>query len=169
VINEGETYIAQETLQAVTDVIDVYQAREDGFDDELLEVHIVFVDPPEEGDSYLFKYTKQDVAFPEFETWDDEFTNGNELDWFYEWDEDEDTDEIEAFEPGDTIVIDMYGISVAYLDYMDILLEQNEGAGLFSTTPVALRGNCTNPTNPDNYAHGYFRLTEFNKITYTFE
>ena len=52
---------------------------------------------------------------------------------------------------------------------MDILIDQIGGVGLFQATPVAVKGNCVNQTNPDNYAHGYFRLTEVNKASYTVE
>ena len=80
-----------------------------------------------------------------------------------------DTDKIEAFRPGDVVDISFFGISEAYSDYIGILIEQSEGAGLFSTTPVPLRGNCINTTTPDNYAFGYFRLTQVVKTSYTFQ
>jgi hypothetical protein len=43
------------------------------------------------------------------------------------------------------------------------------GVGIFLATPVDVKGNCINTTNPDNYAHGYFRVTQKNTITYTIE
>ncbi len=42
------------------------------------------------------------------------------------------------------------------------------GVDFFDTTPVAVKGNCLNETNSDNYAFGYFRLTEVVKASYTF-
>lgn len=169
IIHDGETYSAQETLNAVPEITDVFQDVEDGFDDELLEAHIVFIDAPEEGNYYLFKFLKEGELLPELEVGDDQFVNGNEIDWWYEVEEDEETDEIEAFEPGDVLDFEMYSISEAYGNYMEILIDQIGGVGLFEATPVSVKGNCTNLTNPDNYAHGYFRLTEFNRMSYTFE
>lgn len=169
IIHDGETYVAQETLNSVTDITDIYQGREDGFDDEELEIHIEFTDPAEEANYYLFRFQKEGNLLPEFEVGNDEFVNGNEIDWWYEVQEDEDTDKVDVLQPGDVVSIEMHGISSAYNDYMEILIEQIGGVGLFQATPVAVRGNCVNLTNPDNYAHGYFRLTEVNKTSYTIE
>ncbi len=169
VIHEGQTYTATETLTAVPEIIDLYQDREDGFSEEDLELHVVFRDPPEEGNSYLFVFQKEGELLPDLEVGYDEFVNGNEIDWWYELEDDEDTDKDETLQPGDVVDIEMYGISEAYKDYMEILIDQIGGVGLFEATPVSVKGNCVNLTNPENYAHGYFRLTEVNKTSYTFE
>ncbi len=165
----GETYTATEQLTPVTDIKEINQSLEDGFSDEELEVNIIFDDPEDEENYYLFKFQEPDDLLPEFEYGDDEFVNGNEIEWYFEKEEDDGTDEIEAFVPGDTINIEFYGISEAYSNYMAILIDQLEGGGLFETTPVALKGNCINLTNPENYANGYFRLTQVIKTSYTFE
>ncbi|GAA3612465.1 DUF4249 domain-containing protein [Flavivirga amylovorans] len=169
VIHEGETYSANETLTSVVDIDDIYQSTEDGFDDEELEVNIIFTDPEAEENYYLFKFQRQGDLLPILEDGDDEFSNGKEIPWWFEKEEDEDTDEIEAFRPGDIVDISFFGISEAYSNYIGILIEQSEGTGLFSTTPVPLRGNCINTTTPDNYAFGYFRLTQVVKTSYTFQ
>ncbi|MBW8198383.1 DUF4249 family protein [Flagellimonas abyssi] len=163
----GEIYTATETMTAVTDITSVFQGRKEGFDDELLEVHVVFTDPEVEGNNYLFKFQREGDLLPDLETAKDEFLNGNEIDWWYEIDEDDDT-EIEPFKPGDVVDIEMYGISKAYYDYIKILISQLGGVGLFESTPVDVKGNCVNTTNPENYAFGYFRLTQVVKTSYTF-
>lgn len=168
IVHDGETYSAQETLNAVADITNLYQDLEDGFDEEELEVHIEFTDPPEEGNGYLFRFQKEGELLPDLEVGDDEFVNGNQIDWWYELEDDEDTEEIEAFAPGDVVSIKMYGISEAYNNYISILIDQIGGAELFDSTPVSVKGNCINQTNSENYAHGYFRLTEVNKTSYTF-
>lgn len=165
----GEIYEATETLNEVTEITGLFQDRKDGFSEDELELHVVFVDPPEEGNRYLFKFQRQDELFPEFEVGDDKFVNGNEIDWWYEESDDEDTDKIEAIVPSDIVSVEMYAISEAYYDYMAVLINQIGGVGLFEATPVSVKGNCVNLTDPDNYAHGYFRLTEVNKTSYTFE
>ncbi|MFS4468347.1 DUF4249 family protein [Maribacter sp. 2210JD10-5] len=168
IIHDGETYNANETLNAVPELTEIYQAREDGFDEEKLEVHLVFTDPAEEGNAYLFKFQKEGELLPDLEVANDKFINGKEIDWWYEIEEDEDTEEIEVFEPGDIVNIEFYGISEAYNDYIEILISQLGGVGLFEAVPVAVKGNCINVTNPENYAHGYFRVTEVVKASYTF-
>ncbi len=165
----GETYRANETLNPLTDITEITQSREDGFNEDDLEVRLLFTDPPEEGNNYLFKFQKQGELLPELEVGTDEFINGNEIDWWYEIEEDDETDKIEAFVPGDIVNIEMYSTSEAYNNYLEILIEQIGGVGLFQATPVAVKGNCINTTNPDNFAHGYFRLTQVIRTSYTFE
>ena len=55
------------------------------------------------------------------------------------------------------------------MNTFNLLINQSESGGPFDTTPVALRGNCTNQNDPNNFAYGYFRLTEVAKASYTFE
>ncbi|PRX57432.1 DUF4249 family protein [Flagellimonas meridianipacifica] len=163
----GDIYRATETMTPVTEITNVFQDRIDGFDDEELEVHVVFTDPIEEGNNYLFRFKRRGDLLPDLEVAEDEFINGNEIDWWYEIEEDEDQN-ILPFMPGDVVDIEMYGISRDYYDYIKILISQLGGVGLFEATPVAVRGNCINVTNPENYAFGYFRLTEVDKASYTF-
>lgn len=161
----GEVYTAQETMTSVTEITNVFQARDEGFDEELLEVHLVFIDPETEGDNYLFKFQRRGDLLPDLEYAEDEFVNGNEIDWWYEIEDEED---VPPFQAGDVVDIEMYGISRAYYDYIKILIDQLGGVGIFETTPVAVKGNVINETNSENYAFGYFRLTEVNKTSYTF-
>jgi len=167
IIYDGEVYTATETMVPVTDIIEVTQSTENGFNEDDIEINLVFQDPAEEENYYLFKFQEEGDLLPFLEDGDDEFINGNEIDWWYEKEEDDDTDEIEALVPGDVVFIDFYAISESYHNYIRILIEQNEGAGLFSATPVALKGNCLNTTNVENYAHGYFRLSQVVRTSYT--
>lgn len=170
IIHNNETYTANETMISVTDIQSVTQSREDGFDEEDLEVNVTFTDPVDEENYYLFKFQRRGDLLPFLEDGNDEFVNGNEITWWYEKEEgDGDVGESEAFKPGDIVDISFFGISEDFHNYVRILIEQSEGAGLFSTTPVPLRGNCVNTTTPDNYAFGYFRLTQVVKTSYTFE
>ena len=47
---------------------------------------------------------------------------------------------------------------------MDIVLDKTGRAGIFESTSVDVKGNCIHTTNPDNYAHGYFRVAEKNTV-----
>ncbi len=165
----GENYEATETLMSVTDINSITQSIEGGFDDELLEVNVYFDDPEDEENYYLIRYYEEGDLFPYFEDISDEFVNGNEIHDFFEKDDDEDNGEA-AFQPGDVVYIELYGISEQYYNYMRLLIEQYySGGDPFSSNSALIRGNCINPTNPEQYAFGYFRLTQVNVMSYTFE
>lgn len=165
----GEIYIAKETLMPVVDIDNVDQSTENGFDPNVIEVNIYFKDPIDEENYYLTKFHEREDLFPTLSDLSDEFTNGNEMFIFYEKTNNENTGEKEL-QPGDIVDIELYGISKTYYNYIGLLIQQNESAGNpFSSIPVPLRGNCTNLSNPDNYAWGYFRLTQVDRTTYTVE
>ncbi len=169
VLYNGETYIAHENLMSVVDIEEIYQSRENGFNNEALEVNVDFNDPADFDNFYLFKFQKQGDLLPVLLGISDEFTNGNETTVFYEREKDEDINQ-EEFAPGDIVNIHFYGISEQYYNYISLLIQQYENSGgPFSTTPVALKGNCINITVPEHYAFGYFRLTQVVKASYTFE
>ena len=86
----GEVYSATETMTPVTEITDVFQDRADGFDEELLEVHLLFTDPISEGDNYLFRFQRRGDLLPDIEVAEDEFVNGNEIDWWYEIEDEDD-------------------------------------------------------------------------------
>ncbi|WP_040279596.1 DUF4249 domain-containing protein [Psychroserpens damuponensis] len=169
VIHNNETYTATETLTAVSEINSVTQSLEGGFDDELLEVNVYFDDPADEDNFYLFSFYEQGDLFSTIEDLSDEFVNGNEIHNFFEKDDDDDNDQA-PFQAGDIVDIQLYGISEGYYNYVRILIEQYYGGGdPFSSTAAEVRGNCINETNSDNYAYGYFRVTEVVKTSYTFE
>lgn len=168
VIYNGETYRATETLTPVVDITAINQSREKGFNDEHLEVNVIFTDPEEEKNYYLFKFREQGDVFPYLEDADDEFVNGNEISWYFEKEED-DSDNTKAFTPGDVVDIEFFGISERYYNYIRMLIEQSGDSGPFSSIPGPLKGNCININNRDNYPYGYFRLTQVVRQSYTFE
>ncbi|PHS06575.1 MAG: hypothetical protein COA88_10240 [Kordia sp.] len=169
VIYNNETYNAQETLMPVSSIINIAQSYEGGFDDEVLDVSIYFQDPPDEDNFYLVRFKEVGDLFAELEDLSDEFVNGNLIDTWFEKEDNDDTNE-ESFIPGDIVNIDLHGISERYHNYIRLLIEQsNSGGDPFSAVPAALKGNCINHIQPDNYALGYFRLTEVAKVSYTFQ
>ncbi len=168
VIYNGEVYMASEKLMSVSEIKRVEQSFEGGFDEEVLDVSIFFDDPEDEENYYFVRLDEED-NFPTLEAFKDEFINGNEIDVFFENDEDEDDPNAE-FNPGDTVDITLYGISKQYYNYLYLLIEQYDSGGdPFSPTPARIKGNCINVNNSDNYAFGYFRVTEFDTVSYTFE
>ena len=166
-MSEGETYSAQETFMPVVPILEVYQSTEK-FLPEVLEVNFDFLDPVEEENYYYIKFKEQADTFPRLLDFKDEFVNGNLISVFNERQENEDINQVE-YAPGDTVNMELIGISKRYYEYIQLLINQSESGGPFDTTPVALRGNCTNQNDPNNFAYGYFRLTEVAKASYTFE
>ena len=60
------------------------------------------------------------------------------------------------------MTIKILGIEETYFNYINLVIEQSEqnGGNPFQTPPAQLRGNIINITNEDNYALGYFNLSQ---------
>ena len=168
VVYNGVTFAAREVLAPVVAIDLVDQSTENGFDPNVIEVNIYFRDPLEEENYYLTIFQERKELLPTLLDVSDEFTNGNEMRIFYEKFTNEDTGEKEL-QPGDIVDIKFYGISKTYYNYIRLLIEQNNDGGPFSTIPASLKGNCINIIDPDDYALGYFRLTQVDKRTYIVE
>ena len=169
VVYNNEAYTATETMVSVPDILQVSQSKEGGLDDSVPEVKVFFQDPEAEDNQYLLRFQEKGDLLPTLFDLDDKFINGNIIDVFFEKFEDEDTN-VKEFEQGDVVFIALHGISEKYYNYIKLLIEQNESAGdPFSTIPAPIKGNCVNITDPDNYAFGYFRLTQVVKTTYIFQ
>ena len=165
----GERYSGTETLFPVSDFSEIFQSKEDGEDDEVLEINVSFQDPADIENYYYLRFHSHNDLLPELFDIKDEFIDGNEATFYYEKTEDEENN-IREFEPGDMVDIKLYGISESYYNYMQLLIEQFESVGdPFSSTPVTLVGNCINLDDPSNPPYGYFRVTQMVQDTYTFE
>lgn len=160
-INYGnEVYTAVETLMSVSEIKDVYQSRDQGFNKDYLEVNVTFDDPAGIENFYFMKFQHVGDYLPELYDISDDFSEGNEMRIFYEKEE---------FKAGEKVNVNLNGISKQYYNYIRLLIEQSTDGGPFSTIPRELKGNCINLTDSENYAFGYFRLTEVSKATYTFQ
>jgi len=167
VIYNSETYTAIETLISVSELNRIEQSLEGGSDEEELDLTIYFGDPANEVNFYYITFLEGEDLLPTREIMSDEFTNGNEMSLLYEEDP---ADEEDQILPGDMVDIYLFGISETYYDFLNRLIEQANSAGdPFATVPTRLKGNFTNLENPENYAFGYFRVTEFVNEVYTFQ
>lgn len=167
VIYNSETYTAIETLISVSELNRIEQSLEGGSDEEELDLTIYFGDPANEVNFYYITFLEGENLLPTREIMSDEFTNGNEMSLLYEEDP---ADEEDQILPGDMVDIYLFGISETYYDFLNRLIEQANSAGdPFATVPTRLKGNFTNLENPENYAFGYFRVTEFVNEVYTFQ
>ena len=162
VINNGQTYTATETLKPVASITSVEQEMQEHFGTEALEIKAFFEDPADAENFYLYKYKFTDSPTPDYSVAEDQFFQGNT---FFSVVYQEDTN------PGDQVEIMHYGISETYYNYMRILLSVagSMSGGPFQSPPATVRGNITNLTDFDNYALGYFRLSEADVTNYTIE
>ena len=162
IVLNGETYNATETLKSVSPITTITQNNEGGFSGSDIEIRNYFNDPGNADNYYLFKYKASNFNIPSYEVNKDEFFQGNSFFGLY-------TDKDLA--SGNTLDIIIYGISKRYFDYMNKLITiagSNSGSP-FSTPPVTVRGNIINQTHPENYALGYFNVSETDIRNYTIQ
>lgn len=156
----GQVYTATEKLIPTPTIESVNQNNEGGFLGEDIEVKFFFQDNGLEDNYYLIQFNSSITALPEYDVIDDEFFQGNQMFGLYF------NEDIKA---NDVLDFTLHGISQGYYNYMNILLgvAGNNNQGPFQTPPATVRGNIINQTNFDNYALGYFRLSETDKMSYT--
>jgi hypothetical protein len=162
IIYDGETYTSTEKLLKTPEIKRVEQNNEGGILGEDIELRFVYDDIPNETNFYLQQIDDPYKAIPEFGILEDRFFQNNEMFGIYFSDQ---------FVPGDVVTFTLNGVNQNNFNYMNILLAQTgtNSAGPFSTPTSTIRGNVVNQTNFDNYALGYFRLSERARVSYTIE
>jgi hypothetical protein len=96
---------------------------------------------------------------PEYDVIDDAFFQGNQIFGLYASD---------RLKVADEIQFTLHGISQRYYNYLNILLSvagTNSGSP-FQTPPATVRGNIINQTNFNNFALGFFSVSEIDQQTY---
>lgn len=155
IIYEEEKYIATASFVNTPKIETVEQDDSGGFSGEDIELQAYFTDPAGKGDYYLFRFYHEDLSF---QIYDDELIDGNRGFAFFSEEE---------LETGDEVILEIQGISEEFYEYLFILRSQaGTGGGPFQTQPTIVRGNVVNVTNPDNFAFGFFRLSESHMIEY---
>lgn len=156
----NQTYTAVETLYAVPEISSVEQNNEGGFLGNNIEVRFFYQDNPLEDNFYMTRFDVGFLPFPDYNVSEDRLFQGNQMFGIFS---DED------LEPGNILDIKLYGISQRYYSYMQLLItiSRGSGAGPFQSVPATVRGNLINQTDSENYALGYFRLSEVSALQYT--
>ncbi|MFB3388219.1 DUF4249 domain-containing protein [Flavobacterium sp. LAR06] len=155
---EGQSFTAVEKLTSVTPIDKVEQAIVPDFDGkDVIELTFYYKDPANEMNYYLTDYQSEFLLFPEYELTDDELFDGNEISTRYS-----DSDKMKA---GNTVNITHRGVSKNFYNYMNLILEVYGGSP-FSIPPGNIRGNIVNTSDSNNFAFGYFRLCEADKVSY---
>lgn len=162
VISNGQTYTATETLQPVAPITKIVQNNQGGITGKRIEVKTYFNDTPNVDNYYLYSYVYSTNVNSNYYTDEDQFFQGNE---FFSISQNED------LKAGDKIEITHLGISKTYYNYMSVLISitGNSNGGPFQSPPATVRGNIINTTNFDNYALGYFSLSETDSRIYTIQ
>jgi hypothetical protein len=162
VVYNGETYTATETMQPVSPIDSIIQKNNSGFSGKDYEIQVYFKDPLVKN-FYLAKFFPDIYKTPSYNVLKDEFTNGNLKSWQFS---DQD------LKQGTKIDITHYGISESYYNYMNkiISISASSGGGSpFQTPPATVRGNIVNKSNINNYALGFFSLSEVDVREYTIQ
>ena len=155
---EGQSFTAVEKLTSVTPIDKIEQAIVPDFDGkDVIELTFYYKDPANETNYYLTDYQSEFLLFPEYELTDDELFDGNEISTRYS-----DSDKMKA---GNTVNITHRGVSKNFYNYMNLILEVYGGSP-FSIPPGNIRGNIVNTSDSNNFAFGYFRLCEADKVSY---
>lgn len=160
IVLNGETYTATETCTSVPDIEDnIVQNNNGGFGGDEVEISYHYQDNGNEENHYLHRILSPVSIFPDYKVQDDERGQGKLMQEYFS---DED------LKSGDLVNIRLYGISKRYYDYFrKLLTASGAGAGPFQTAPGLVRGNIINQTNSENFAFGYFRLSELDVKDYT--
>ncbi|WBL25313.1 DUF4249 domain-containing protein [Zunongwangia sp. HGR-M22] len=159
VIVDNETYTATERMISTPEITRIEQSDDGGFSADNYEITYYFNDPEEEENYYLETYRTDFLIYPVYGVGSDKFINGNEVDYGFS---DED------LEVGSTVNTTFRGISEQFYEYMSLIIQSTSG-NPFSTPPANIRGNLINNTNEDNYAFGYFSLSQSRSFDYTIE
>lgn len=161
VISNGQTYTATETLVNVPKIEDnILQNNKGGFAGDEVEITYYYQDNVAQENYYLFGVKTDHVAFTEYEAENDENTQGNLMSEQYSH---------KDLKPGDVANIKLYGISKRYYSYFKKILLASGSDNPFASTPAAVRGNIINQTDSNNFAFGYFRLSEVDSKNYTIQ
>lgn len=159
VIQNGSTYTASDQLFPVPVIDKIEQKDDGGFGGGNIEIKFFYTDDGTRDDYYLFK-AKLEKYVREYSVSSDEFYQGNQIFGIYSND---------AIKSGQKLDFTLSAISEGYFNYMQVLLSVagNSGGGPFQSAPATVRGNIVNNTDIDNYALGYFSVSETTSTIYT--
>lgn len=158
VLYEGETYSATESIEKVAPLEFVEQNDDGGFSGDEIELKAFFTDPAGVENYYFFEGLSNRGNV--YDTFYDEFFDGNPIFGFYV---------VEDLEAGDEVNFQLSGVDEQFYNFMLILLQQgsDDSGGPFETQPATVRGNIVNLTDQQNFPLGYFRISEISTLSYT--
>ncbi|WP_299361536.1 DUF4249 family protein [Winogradskyella sp.] len=155
---DGEVYSASAQPIRSAPILEIQQGDLEIFGEEDLELIVTISDTAGIENYYLF-----DFGFNLYQPLDDQFFDGNEFEFSFLYTEDDEVN----LQPGDVVTVINDGVDEQFFTYMELLLEQTDSGGFFSSPPTTARGNVINQANPDAYPLGYFRISEAFTLNYT--
>lgn len=159
ILNDAATYTATEKLKSVAPISEIVQNNNGGFTGKNIEIKTYYTDPANETNYYLYQYDYSNPVKKNYYADEDTFFQGNK---FFSISQSDD------LKIGDEIIVNHYGISKAYYNYINVIVSiaGGNGGGPFQSPPATVRGNIINTTDATNYPLGYFTISEADKRTY---
>lgn len=159
--HEDQRYLASTYYVPVVPMDTIIQGDGSRVEGDEIELITTFTDNPDRDDYYLFDY-----GFGEYFTTDDEFYQGQQIEFSYFYNK--------LLEPGQEVDVGILGVDKPFHDYMNQLIEQSNAEGFdpFATPSATVRGNIINVTEIDNidyydnvyqtnnFALGYFAVVQ---------
>ena len=158
IVYGGQSYSATEKLVPSPVITDIEQRDDLGLNSDEIGLKINFNDFPNQINHYLVRFDSAIHPFPEYQNIPDEFTEGKNMAALYS---------NKKLKKGDVITISLVEISKTFYNYMTIVLTNANPTGPFQAAPAKIRGNIVNQTDKNNFALGYFRLGEVEKLEYS--
>lgn len=157
IIRNENTYTSSEKLITTPKIKSVIFGDRKSLNKDEVELRVTFIDPPEKGNYYLWKFGPKKSGKYDYLPALDKYINGNEFTFSFF------IDKTEYLQNSDFINIEINGISENYYNYLNILTSQAgaQNGRPFSTSSSIIRGNISNLVYEEKFPLGYFRVYEF--------
>ena len=157
IIRNEYTYRSSEKLITTPKIKSVIFGDRKSLNKDEVELRVTFIDPPEKGNYYLWKFGPKKSGKYDYLPALDKYINGNEFTFSFF------IDKTEYLQNSDFINIEINGISENYYNYLNILTSQAgaQNGRPFSTSSSIIRGNISNLVSEEKFPLGYFRVYEF--------
>ena len=157
IIRNENTYTSSEKLITAPKIKSVIFGDRKSLNKDEVELRVTFIDPPEKGNYYLWKFGPKKSGKYDYLPALDKYINGNEFTFSFF------IDKTEYLQNSDFINIEINGISENYYNYLNILTSQAgaQNGRPFSTSSSIIRGNISNLVSEEKFPLGYFRVYEF--------
>jgi len=157
IIRNENTYTSSEKLITTPKIKSVIFGDRKSLNKDEVELRVTFIDPPEKGNYYLWKFGPKKSGKFDYLPALDKYINGNKFTFSFF------IDKTEYLQDSDYINIEINGITEDYFNYLNILTSQAgaQNGRPFSTSSSVIKGNVVNNTNLENFPLGYFRVYEF--------
>jgi len=157
IIRNKNTYTSSEKLITTPKIKSVIFGDRKSLNKDEVELRVTFIDPPEKGNYYLWKFGPKKSGKYDYLPALDKYINGNEFTFSFF------IDKTEYLQNSDFINIEINGISENYYNYLNILTSQAgaQNGRPFSTSSSIIRGNISNLVSEEKFPLGYFRVYEF--------